>query len=331
MRLTTPIDLPENELDISYDSGQMIIGSCFAENIGKRLLSCKFRILQNPFGILYNPLSIATALQRIISGKPFTDDSTEIVFHNELWHSMLHHGEFSRKEKEQLLSSINERLSEAHRFIQKLDILTLTLGTAYVYRRKSDGIIVGNCHKIPANEFTRSLVSVDEITDALIPVFETLKKINSKIKFLLTVSPIRHIRDGAHGNQISKSILLLATEELKRRFPDIVFYFPAYEIMLDELRDYRFYDEDLVHPSKMAVDYVWECFRKCYFNDKTDNLAMQIEEINKALSHRPFDATSQAYMDFISKILLKIDDIKKKHTFFDFSNEIEKCRTQLNK
>ena len=328
MRLTIPVELPKRELEISYATKQMIMGSCFAENIGKRLVACKFPVMLNPFGILYNPLSIAAALRRIVGGELFTEGSPELAFHGERWHSMLHHGDFSCRDKGGLLSVVNDSLERARQHLSGLNLLTLTFGTAYVYRRKSDNMVVGNCHKIPGTEFTRSLLSVDEVVDATAGAFEQVRACSGDAKLLLTVSPIRHIRDGAHGNQVSKAVLLLAVEELKRCFPGKVFYFPAYEIVLDELRDYRFYAEDMVHPSETAAGYVWECFRNAYFSGATDNLASQIEELSRALSHRPFDAEAQAYKDFKQKLLSKIEALKEKHPFFDFSNETEQCRTQ---
>ena len=328
MRLTIPVELPKRELEISYATKQMIIGSCFAENIGKRLVACKFRTMLNPFGILYNPLSIAEALRRIVDGRLFSEESPELVFHGERWHSMLHHGDFSRRDKKDVVSAVNSSLESARSFLAGLDLLTLTFGTAYVYRRKSDNMVVGNCHKIPGCEFTRSLLTVDEIVTATAQAFEQVRTLSPDVKLLLTVSPIRHIRDGAHGNQVSKAVLLLAVEELKKHFPGSVFYFPAYEIVLDELRDYRFYAEDMLHPSDATIGYVWDCFKASYFSDATDGLTAQVEEIMRGLSHRPFDPESQSHKDFKSKLLLKIEAVKEKNPFFDFSNEIEQCRIQ---
>ena len=328
MRLTTPVNLPKKELEISYATRQMIIGSCFAENIGGRFAACKFPVMLNPFGILYNPLSIAAALERIAECRQFTEDSTELAFHEERWHCMLHHGDFSRSTKEELIEEINRSLTQASAWIKETDLLSLTFGTAYVYRRKSDSMVVGNCHKIPQTEFERSLLTVEEITEAVSAVLEKLFAANGSMKVLLTVSPIRHFRDGAHGNQISKAVLLLATEELRKMFPGKIFYFPSYEIVLDELRDYRFYAEDMLHPSPLAASYIWECFEESYFSEETKALAAKIEEINRALAHRPINASSDAHSNFKSKLLLKIETIKEKYPFFDFSKEIEQCRIQ---
>ena len=328
MRLTIPVELPKRELEISYATRQMILGSCFAENIGKRLLASKFPVELNPFGILYNPLSIAAALNHIADRAYFSDDSSELVFHNELWHSMLHHGDFSRRSKSELVAAVNESIENAAAALDGLDLLTLTFGTAYVYRRAGDDMVVGNCHKLPSSCFTRSLLAVDEAVAVMKAVFEKLFSRNGALKVLLTVSPIRHVKDGLHGNQVSKAVLQLVVEELRRLFQGRVFYFPAYEIVLDELRDYRFYAEDMIHPSQQAVNYVWECFKESYFDCETEKLLAMVEDIARGVAHRPFDTESQAHRDFKSKLLLKIEGIKEKYPFFDFSKEIEQCRTR---
>ncbi len=323
MRLVTQVALPKKELEITYRTRQMIIGSCFAENIGKRFDACKFPVMLNPFGILYNPLSIATALERIADCREFSEESTELAFHEERWHSMLHHGDYSRESREELVENINKSLREASEWIKETELLSLTFGTAFVYRRKSDNMVVGNCHKIPSTMFERTLLSTEEIATAMSCVLEKLFARNSSMKVLLTVSPIRHFRDGAHGNQVSKATLLLAVEELRKRFPDRIFYFPSYEIVLDELRDYRFYAEDMLHPSPLAANHIWECFEESYFDEETRSIASQVEEINRALAHSPINGNSAAHSEFKSKLLLKIETIKGKYPYFDFSKEIK--------
>ncbi len=331
MRFTTEVSLPLNELDISHIANIMLMGSCFAQNIGQRLLDHKFNVDVNPFGIMYNPLSIATSLQRIVDGAVFDEMSSEIFAHNSMWHSFLHHGDFSRRSKEELLCAINGRLQASKTMLAQCDVLMLTLGTAYVYRLADNGAVVGNCHKLPQKMFTRSLLSVDDITLALVPLIEKLLSLRAGMKILFTVSPIRHLRDGAHDNQLSKATLLLAIEKIRSLFPQNTYYFPSYEIVLDELRDYRFYAQDMTHPSDVAVDYIWECFAKSYFSQPTIVLNQKIAEISRALSHRPFDATSHEYRNFIGKILLKIEELREKNPYFDFENEISQCNILLNK
>ena len=330
MQLVTPVALPKRELEITYATKQMIIGSCFAENIGKRIVASKFPALLNPFGILYNPLSIATALERIADCRLFSAESPELVFHEERWHSMLHHGDYSKESCKELVEGINRSLTEASEWIKETGLLSLTFGTAFVYRRKSDNMVVGNCHKLPSTIFERSLLSIAEIATTLGAVLGKLFARNDNMKVLLTVSPIRHFRDGAHGNQVSKATLLLAVEELQRAFPGRIHYFPSYEIVLDELRDYRFYAEDMLHPSPIAANYIWERFEESYFGEETRGIVSKVEEINRALAHRPINEASAAHNEFKSKLLLKIERLTEKYPFFDFSKETEQLKNSLS-
>ena len=327
----TAIELPEGKHSITHKSRLLLAGSCFAGNIGAMLTERKFNIDVNPFGILYNPLSIATMLTRVIDGEEFTASSPEIFEHGGKWHSILHHGDFSQNSRERLLETINGRLAKAHHAAKECDIVIITLGTAYTYTRASDNLVVGNCHKLPASTFTRRLLGIEEIAEAMSAVIDRFRNMNPEIKFMFTISPIRHLRDGAHDNQKSKATLLLATDRIMSLYPDNTLYFPAYEIMLDELRDYRFYADDMVHPSTKAVSYIWECFGKCYFNDSTAKLNNEVEQIMRAMEHRPFDATSDAYKSFLENILKKIEGIEEKHPYLDFENEKRKCNTLLNR
>ncbi|MBQ5751405.1 MAG: GSCFA domain-containing protein [Bacteroidaceae bacterium] len=331
MLFTTPVELPTGTLDISHRSTLLLIGSCFADNIGRLLHNHKFSIDANPFGVQYNPLSIATVLERIADGRPFTADSPEIFEHNGKWHSIMHHSDFSRNSQEDLLQAINHRLSQAHNGITKCNVVIVTLGTAYAYTRNSDNTIAGNCHKLPGNMFTRRLLSIEEITEKLAAVMQRFVSANPGIKFLFTVSPIRHLRDGAHDNQKSKATLLLAIDRIMQMFPQNSCYFPSYEIMMDELRDYRYYADDMLHPSTKAVEYIWECFSKCYFSKETQALCIKTAEITRALLHRPFDAKSASYRLFVEQTLEKIEKLSKEHPYIDFENETAQCNTLLNK
>ena len=331
MQFTTPVGLGKDGLDIGHRSRIMLLGSCFAQNIGERLLRHKFNVCCNPFGIIYNPLSIATVLQRIVSGKLFDEQSPELVEHGGKWHSALHHGDFSRSTKEELLYCINNSLSQAHSCIEEADIITITLGTAYVYERQSDGCVVSNCHKLPANNFSRRLLSVEEIVECLGGAMGEIAGRNPKVKFLFTVSPIRHLRDGAHDNQLSKAALLIAADRLQAKFPGCTAYFPAYEIMMDELRDYRFYAEDMAHPSPVAVEYIWQRFCEQHITKESIALGRTVEEVMRAMEHRPFDADSSAYKRFIEDTIKKIASIEEQHPYLDFEKEIEQCNTLLNR
>lgn len=330
MQFTTKTELPVGELEITHESGMILIGSCFAGNIGSRLKARKFRIEPNPFGVQYNPLSIASVLKRISSGEPFSEYSEEIFEHNGLWHSIMHHSDFSSSSKGELLRNINSRLRQAHEVAKACTLVIVTLGTAYAYSRRSDGLVVGNCHKLPAREFNRRLLGISEVVAELDYVIERYRTLNKGVKFLFTVSPIRHMRDGAHDNQKSKSILLLAIDELMARH-SCCHYFPAYEIMLDELRDYRFYADDMLHPSAVAVEYIWECFSKCYFDDATMRLNSSIEEITKGLEHRPFDSASEGYRKFIGSLVEKMNRLSERYPHLDFEKEITECSILLNR
>ena len=295
MRLSTPVDIPNYSIQLSHEDKFTLMGSCFAENIGERLSYHQFNVCQNPFGIVFNPISLSKGIHRIIENKPYTTD--EIVQHNELWLSLDHHGRFSNLDKTTCLSNINESIEIAHHQLKKSTLLVVTFGTAWVYE-KSDFGIVANCHKIPADQFTKRLLSVKEIKAAFESVLDALNKFNSELNVLFTVSPVRHSKDGMHENNLSKASLLLATNNLVAQ-QDNCNYFPAYEIVMDELRDYRFFNEDMVHPSKTAIKYIWEKFSTGLFNTQTIELNAEIGKIQSALEHKPFNETSKAHKQFI--------------------------------
>lgn len=331
MLFTTQAGLPTNEFAIGHREQIMLVGSCFASNIGNKLKERKFRLELNPFGVQYNPLSIAEVLKRVATGEPFKESSPELFFHNGMWHSCMHHSDFSRESKEEIVNCINSRLATAHDASFECSTVIVTFGTAYAYYRNSDNTVVGNCHKLPGNMFTRKLLDIDTIVETFSRIIELYKRRNAGTKFLFTVSPIRHLRDGAHDNQKSKATLILAIERIMQLYPDDTFYFPAYEIVLDELRDYRFYAEDMVHPSATAIEYIWECFGKCYFNSKTEETNKEIEEIARALGHRPFNASSDSYKKFISGTLRRIAELEEKMPYLDFEKEKEQCNTLLKR
>lgn len=331
MNFTTPVELPKKELGITHRDSIMLAGSCFASNIGSRLQERKFNIEVNPFGVLYNPLSIAAMLKRVAAGEPFSEASAEIFEHNGLWHSILHHGDFSRENKGDLLECINARVDKANVIAKECDAVFVTFGTAYAYILNSSGTVAGNCHKLPGGMFTRRLLGIREIVSAMSEVIEIYRNLNKNVRFIFTVSPIRHLRDGAHDNQKSKSTLLLAIDEIMQLYPENTHYFPAYEIVLDELRDYRYYADDMVHPSNTAIEYIWECFAKCYFNEETIAVCNDMEEIVRALNHRPFDAASDGYRRFVENLQHKIESIAAKYPYLDLKNEIMQCNTLLKK
>jgi len=324
MEFRTLVELPKKELSITYSDKILLLGSCFAENIGNLLVNNKFNCEINPFGVLYNPLSIGNGLRLLDNKKTFVD--TDLFEYKGLYHSFMHHGSFSASSPVQCLENINSCMELSIRQFSELNYLLITFGTAYVYEYKQTGMVVANCHKLPDSAFTRRLLSVEQIMDVYIPLISGMLKNRPHLKILFSVSPIRHIKDGMHGNQLSKAVLLLAIDALKERFSQNVFYFPSYELVVDELRDYRFYADDMLHPSSMAVNYLWESFGNCYFSKETKQIMKEWGEISKALQHKPFHPGSEQHKYFLSQSVLKIKQLKEKCPFLDVEKEIELCR-----
>jgi len=296
-----------------------MLGSCFAENIGEKLQKSKFRILVNPFGVIYNPESIRISALRILEKQLFTED--EMFEHEGSWKSFSHHSRFSALTAAQFLENANQKLEEASAFFQNTDILIITFGTAWVYSLKDSGAVVSNCHKLPASLFSRKRLSIDSIVESYSELIKALLKQRPALQILFTVSPVRHWKDGAHENQVSKATLLLAVEQIQHHFPDNTAYFPAYEIMLDELRDYRFYAEDMIHPNETAISYIWERFSDAFFNAETRKQIAEIEKLLAAIQHRPFHPQSEKFQSFVNKNITLLDDIEKKYPELDFKEE----------
>ena len=329
LSLTTLVSWPEGMPSFHQSQPMLLMGSCFASEMGVRLQRAKFDCDLNPYGVLYNPLSLAEALGEMLDGRLYTTD--DLFCHEGLWHSWMHHGDFSAPEAAEVVASINQRLTVAHQRMPRLQWVVLTLGSAYVYRLTESGRVVGNCHKMPERTFRRERLTVDEVTEALSTAIERLLAVNAEVKVLLTVSPIRHLRDGLHENQLSKSTLLLAADALCRRFPRQLFYLPIYEVMMDELRDYRFYADDLVHPSSLALDYIWNMLIDKCFTDEARAILQECEAISKALNHRPLHPGSEGYKRFLEQTLLKIERLNGKFPNLDLQNERETCYTLLNR
>ena len=327
MNLFTTIDIPSLP-SLTHSDKLMLIGSCFATEMGERLQRAKFACDVNPYGVLYNPLSISQALKEMLSGKVYTP--TDLFQHADYWHSPMHHGDFSAPIADEALQTINHRIAVAHEALQSLDYLLLTFGTSWVYEEKDMHRIVGNCHKLPERNFLRRRLSVEEIVSEYTSLFSGMMARNPKLKIVLTVSPIRHVRDGLHNNQLSKATLLLAIDQLQQSFSGRVFYFPAYELLMDELRDYRFYADDLVHPSAKAVEMVWQRFVQVAMNADTQQLMKQCNNLAQALNHRPLQPQSEENCRFLQQIMLKIEELSEKYPNLDFQNEKALCHTRLN-
>lgn len=330
MQFTTPTDIQPLSRRIGHDARLLVMGSCFAEHMGTRLQQMKWRAVVNPFGVLYNPLSIAEALRRLIDAHRYGEDEL-VEFPDGGWNTWLHHSRYSYPDRREALDAINNSMEAAAGMLAQTDWLVLTLGTAWVYRLKEDGRVVGNCHKVPEREFVRQRLSVDEIVETFVALLDRLWSVNPGARMLLTVSPVRHLKDGLHGNQLSKATLLLAVDELCRRMPERCVYFPAYEVLMDELRDYRFYAEDMAHPSKQAVDYVWERFVEHCTDEAAHAFMAEWSKVCRALEHRPFKPDSEQYRAFVRQNMLKIAKLKEKYPYLEVQNEIDQCHTLLNR
>ncbi len=310
MNFRTELIISPSDFKLSHYDKILTIGSCFTENIGLKLEKSGFQTDINPFGILYNPLSVASAIETLISRKLFSQD--DIFEYQGKYHSFSHHSKFSASTPDECLKNINEKITFSSGYLHKTSLLIVTFGTSYIYKLKETDQLVSNCHKLPANHFLYQRLDINEIVSAWDQLLYSLSEINPEIKILMTVSPIRHWKDGAHENQISKSILLLAIEELSQKYP-FIRYFPAYEIVLDDLRDYRFYAEDMLHPSSSAVDYIWEKFGQTYFSAETIKEVKKYQEIRQALDHKPFNPDSEEYKSFLSQKTLQLNDFVKKY------------------
>ncbi len=309
--------IPEkSSLSVNHNQSAILFGSCFSTHIGERLKKSGFNCQINPFGVLYNPISIANAIERCSTNNLYVAD--QLIKHNGLWLSMDHHGSYSKPDQTGTLQEINDEIAKTNSVFQQNPLLIITLGSAHVYRDKQTNHIVGNCHKIPARNFSKELLSVEATVERFSACLNQLFKSDASLQVLFTISPVRYLSDGFFGNQLSKSILHLSVAKLMECFPQ-VHYFPAYEIMMDDLRDYRFYADDMLHPSPMAVDYIWEQFESTYFSLETHRLANEIIELHKAAEHRPFRKESEAYHTFLNKHIQKIDRLQKQNPQLNLS------------
>jgi hypothetical protein len=315
----TVVDVPKSPAGIAHGQRILCLGSCFAENIGERLREFRFNACVNPAGALFNPSSIAACLGRLGEARPYNED--ELFLDNGLWHSWDHHSRFSGASKEECLGNINEKFSEGIESLRTLDVLILTFGTAFVYQLTENGRIVANCHKQPGNLFTRKLLSVEEIAGECKEILGQVYRARPKCLCIATISPVRHLRDDPHENLVSKSTLACAVHELEKAFPKL-YCFPAYEIMMDELRDYRFYEKDMAHPNEVAVDYLWERFVEACMGKKSQEFIKDFEPVKRAMEHRVMKGGRE--VEKFAKIHLeKIGEMEEKYTGIKFDKERE--------
>ncbi|MGA1978540.1 MAG: GSCFA domain-containing protein [Bacteroidales bacterium] len=308
MIFRTSFEIDPAQVRISYNDPVMFIGSCFASSVGSRFEAGHMPVMINPSGTVYNPVSVAKTLDSITGGKEYRMD--DLYNFNGTWLSFDHYTEFSSVSLQEVLSGINQKMSDAHIFISSARFLFITLGTARVYRWKQSGKIVSNCHKIPASGFTSELLSVSDIVSLWNEKLNMLKTFNPDLKVVFTISPVRHMKDGAYGNQVSKSVLFVAVEELLRH-PSGPGYFPAYELLMDDLRDYRFYEEDMLHPSSQAIDYIWDRFTECYLEKSTLALWKEFDDLSKGYHHRLRSISSPQTRKFAGSMLNLITKLDK--------------------
>ena len=316
MKLQTQVPLSKQTSNtINYNSNLLLLGSCFSENIGDKLNYFKFQGHQNPFGNLFHPKAIENLILNAINGKVYKED--ELTYQNELWHSFDAHSNLSSSDKNEILNHLNSSILSTNKYLNEASHIIITLGTSWVYRHIESDTIVANCHKIPQKKFLKELLSVDESTESLSAIIELIKSINKNANILFTVSPVRHLKDGFTENTLSKSHLISAIHnaiDIRKN----IHYFPSYEIMMDELRDYRFYNEDMIHPNKTAINYIWEKFITTWFAEDTIPTMKTIDTIQKGLAHKPFNENSEEHQKFLQKLTEKIQEIQKYFPFINF-------------
>jgi hypothetical protein len=314
-----PITIPEPSEKIRYQQKILLAGSCFAEHIGNYMKDVKFDLLQNPNGILFDPLSVAGSLVSYIERKQY--EATDLFFLNELWQSWNHHGVFSDTDKQSCLDRINESQRAAHVFLKSSDWLIITLGSAFSYALKNEKIAVANCHRAPADWFSKKLLSVEEILSAFDELLYRLFEFNPSLKIIFTVSPVRHVRDGVIENNRSKARLIEVVHHFANKF-ERIYYFPAYELVVDVLRDYRFYDSDLVHPNYQATGFVLEKFMRFFIEPDSARIAEEIKKTRIAFRHRALHPDTDAHRRFLGEQFLKVKELAEKYPFLDFREEM---------
>ncbi|MBZ4041335.1 GSCFA domain-containing protein [Flavobacterium hibisci] len=310
MQFRTQIPVSKSNNPIDYNSKVLSIGSCFAENMAAKFDYFKFQNITNPFGIIFNPVSIEKLFKRICEQKLF--EEKDVFFHNERWHCFDVHSDLSNSDREELLETLNKTITETHKWLKQTTHIIITYGTSWIYRNTESDQIVANCHKVPQKQFTKELLDIEIIKKSIQSTIELIQNLNPDINFIFTVSPVRHIKDGFVENQLSKSHLFSALHKTISHQPSAISYFPSYEIMMDELRDYRFYTEDMLHPNQIAIDYIWKLFSESYISETSFSIMKEVDEIQKSLRHRSFNPESEQHKKFLEKLQQKIKLLNKK-------------------
>ena len=313
-RTQIPISISNHPLD--YNSKIVSLGSCFAENMGDKFQYFKFQNTINPFGIIFNPVSIEKIIQKAINTVLFTEK--DIFFHNERWHCFDVHSDLSNPNKEDLLASLNALIKSTNHQLAQSTHVIITYGTSWVYRNIESDSIVANCHKVPQKQFKKELLSVEGTEKSVANTIKLIHAVNPNCTIIFTVSPVRHIKDGFVENQWSKSNIISALHKTFDCQLSTINYFPSYEIMMDELRDYRFYTEDMLHPNQVAIDYIWKRFMETTISEAAFPTMEEVERIQKSLSHKPFNPNSESHLKFEAKVREKITKLESQYTFMKF-------------
>lgn len=319
MEFQLPIQIEPLPQPIGYPDKIMLTGSCFTEHIGNALRDWKFDTLQNPNGILFDPASVASGIIAYMDGRPYSEE--DLIYFNELWQSWQHHSLFSRMDKGEALQGINASLARAHVFLKEAKWLIITLGSAFSYRLAENGMPVANCHRAPGQTFRKHLMTIEEINTALDGCLYRLFQFNPSLQVIFTVSPVRHIRDGVVENNRSKARLIESVHHLVNKF-DRLYYFPAYELVIDVLRDYRFYDVDMVHPNYPATQYVLEQFTRHYIDKGAQAIMEEVKRIVTARRHKPFQPSTQAHKRFLQDHLERTKELAQRCPFLDLREEL---------
>jgi hypothetical protein len=315
MNFTTKISIPKSTKPIDYNSKIVLLGSCFTESMGEKFEYFKFKNTVNPFGIIFNPVSIERLIERVVNQIQFSPN--DIFFHNESWHCYEVHSELSHSNKNEFLKILNTIIEYTYQQITQSTHIIITYGTSWVYKLSSTNEVVANCHKIHKNQFNKEILSVKTIAKSIQNTIDLIQKLNPKVNFIFTISPVRHIKDGFVENQQSKAHLISALPSAIYHLESAI-YFPSYEIMMDELRDYRFYAEDMLHPNQVAINYIWIKFFENFVNEKEFLVMQQVCDIQKSLQHKPFNPDSESHRQFLSKLQSKIALIQKQFPQIQF-------------
>jgi hypothetical protein len=321
MKFRTEVS-PEKQTSIDYSGKSVFIGSCFSQHIHNQMKSVKLDVINNPFGIVYNPISVAQQLTEVVELKPYSHSDLDHT--NERWFSFQHHSDFSFTNADECLNTINSSIEKSHQYLKSASHLFITLGTSWAYSLKEGNIPVSNCHKMDSKKFTKEIIDFKQMSIAFSTAIKRVKNLNPNIQIIFSISPVRHLSDGFFENQLSKGRLFELVHFCRQNF-DNVSYFNAYELVLDDLRDYRFFTEDMIHPSEQAISYVWEKFIETFFTDHTKKQVLHIKKLTQAANHKPFNPASKAHLQFVSKTVQQMEQLESELSI-SFTSELNKLK-----